>query len=280
MENAKPAGKAAPGPGRSLGGGAADTTDGDTPEARLRLKRAQFNAAMGLYEGGLRYKAFGKLVAAANVSLQAFLLYRASAQPAGSVRQALVFAAAYLAADFVNGLVHMHTDCMDDYEAPWGPLIANFHLHHKRPRYQDHPLPFVYFNESGSKVWLAPCLAAAALLSYAPGVSPSLVWGLAYFGVLSSAAEVSHYLAHNSTSRWALALGRCRLLLDKRLHARHHLEDNVSYTFLNALTDPLADLVAKRFYPGYKRGTDLHYAEYVLPPGGRIDEPDRPGGAA
>lgn len=250
-------------------------TNGDMPEAgdRLRLKRSQFNAAMGLYEGRRRYKVFGKTVAAANVSLQAFLLYRASAQPIGPALQLLVFAAAYLAADFLNGLVHMHTDCMDDYEAPWGPLIANFHLHHKRPRYQDHPLPIVYFNESGSKVWLVPCLAAAALLSYAPGASPALVWGLAWFGILSSVAEVSHYLAHNSTSRAALLLGRYRLLLDKRLHARHHLEDNVSYTFLNAMTDPLADLVAGRFYPGYKRGTDLHYADYEPQPAGRSAEP-------
>ena len=244
-------------------------TDTAATEDRLRLKRAQFNAAMALYEGRRRYVVFGKVVAAANVSLQVFLLYRASAHSLGPAGQLLVFAAAYLAADFVNGLVHMHTDCMDDYESPGGPLIANFHLHHKRPRYQDHPLPLVYFNESGSKVWLVPCLAAAALLTYAPGVSPALVWGLAYFGVLSSVAEVSHYLAHNSTARWALLLGRARLLLDKRLHARHHLEDNVSYTFLNALTDPLADLVAKRFYPGYKRGTDLHYADYTPPPAGR-----------
>lgn len=244
---------------------------GDISYSGLRLKRAQFNAAMGLYESRRRYKLFGHAVAAANVSLQALLLYRASAHSIGAARQLLVFAAAYLAADFVNGLVHMHTDCMDDYEAPWGPLIANFHLHHKRPRYQDHPLPVVYFNESGSKVWLVPWLAAAALLSYAPGVSPALTWGLAYFGVLSSVAEVSHYLAHNSTSRAALLLGRARLLLDKRLHARHHLEDNVSYAFLNAVTDPLVDLAAKRFYPGYKRGTDLHYADYEPPPSGRVE---------
>lgn len=251
--------------------------NGDTAAAdRLRLKQAQFNAAMALYEGRSRYKLFGKLVAAANLALQAFLLYRAAGRPLGAAGQLLVFAAAYLAADFVNGLVHMHTDCMDDYEAPWGPLIANFHLHHKRPRYQDHPLPFVYFNESGSKVWLVPCLAAAALYSYSSAAAPALVWGLAYFGVLSSVAEVSHYLAHNSTSRTALLLGRCRILLDKRVHARHHLQDNVSYTFLNALTDPLADKVAQIFYPGYKRGTDLHYADYAPPPSGRTGEPDGP----
>ena len=240
-------------------------TEENTPEARLRLKRAQFNAAMRLYEGRRRYKVFGKLVAAANVSLQAFLLYRASAHSLGPAGHLLVFALACLAADFVNGLVHMHTDCMDDYASIGGPLIAQFHLHHKRPRYKDSPLPLVYFNESASKVWLVPCLAASALLSFWPGVSPALLYGLAYWGVLSSAAEVSHYLAHNSRSPAAAALAHAGLLLDMRRHARHHLQDNVSYAFLNAFTAPLLDPIAAKFYPGYKNNTDLHYAGYDLP---------------
>lgn len=243
---------------------------GNTDE--LALKRRQFGAAMALYNGRRRYKVFGWLVAAANVSLQGFLLYRAFSHSIGVPAQLAVFAAAYLAADFVNGLVHMHTDCLDNYESIGGPLIANFHLHHKRPRYKDSPLPLVYFNESASKVWLVPCLAAAALLGSRPGFSPALMYGFAYWGVLSSVAEVSHYLAHNSTSPVAIALGRAGLLLDKRRHARHHLQDNVSYTFLNAVTDPLVDRIAARFYPGYKNGTDLHYAGYELPSEDRVEK--------
>lgn len=231
----------------------------------LELKQEQFNAAMELYTGRKRYLLFGRSVAAANISLQVFLLYRVSGFSIGPALQLAAFAAAYLLADLLNGLVHLYSDHMDDYGSLGGPLIANFHLHHKRPRYRDYSLPVVYFNESGSKVWLVPCLCALAWLSGRPGADPVLLCTLAYAGVLSSVAEVSHYLAHNSVSPVADFLARAGLLLGKRRHTRHHLEDNVSYAFLNAFTDPLVDLVAAKFYPGYKNGTDLHYAKYTLP---------------
>ena len=229
------------------------------------MKQAQFNAAMELYESRGKYKLFGKFIAAANISMQAFLLYRVLGLSMGPVRQLAALTAAYLLADFVNGLVHLYADHMDDYEAAWGPLSANFHLHHKRPRYKDNNLAVMYFNESGSKVWLVPCLLAVCLLSFLPGVSPVLLSMLVYAGILSSVAEVSHYLAHNSSSPVAAFLAGAGLLLGKRRHARHHLEDNVSYTFLNAFTDPLVDFIAAKFYPGYKNGTDLHYAKYTAP---------------
>lgn len=231
----------------------------------LELKQKQFNAAMELYENRGGYKLFGKFVAAANISLQVFLLLRVSGLSAGPAGQLAAVAGAYLLADFVNGLVHLYADHMDDYESLWGPLTANFHLHHKRPRYKDNSLPVMYFNESGSKVWLAPCLCALAWLSFQQGVNPVLLYTLVYAGILSSVAEISHYLAHNSNSPAAAFLARAGLLLGKRRHARHHLEDNVSYTFLNAFTDPLVDALAARFYTGYKNGTDLHYAKYTLP---------------
>lgn len=231
----------------------------------LELKQREFNAAMELYTGRKRYLLFGRSVAAANISLQAFLLYRVSGFSIGPARQLAAFAAAYLLADFLNGLVHLYSDHMDDYGSLGGPLIANFHLHHKRPRYKDYSLPVVYFNESGSKVWLVPCLAAVCWLSFRPGVNQALLTALAYAGILSSVAEVSHYLAHNSVSPAAVFLARAGLLLGKRRHARHHLEDNVSYTFLNAFTDPLVDMIARKFYTGYKNGTDLHYAKYTAP---------------
>lgn len=220
---------------------------------------------MELYEGRGKYKLFGKFIAAANISMQAFLLYRVLGYSQGAARQLAALAAAYLLADFVNGLVHLYADHMDDYEAPWGPLAANFHLHHKRPRYKDNNLAVMYFNESGSKVWLVPCLAALCWLSFRPWVNPALLAMLVYAGILSSVAEVSHYLAHNSNSPAAAFLARAGLLLGKKRHARHHLEDNVSYTFLNAFTDPPVDWIARKFYTGYKNGTDLHYARYTAP---------------
>jgi hypothetical protein len=55
---------------------------------------------------------------------------------------------------------------------------------------------------------------------------------------------------------------RAKLLLSKREHAKHHLEDNISYTFLNGVTNPLVDFFAKMSFTGYKDKTDLHYAKY------------------
>jgi hypothetical protein len=55
---------------------------------------------------------------------------------------------------------------------------------------------------------------------------------------------------------------RSGLLLSKRHHGRHHIEDNVNYAFLNGMSDPLINIIAKKLYPGYKSTTDLHYALY------------------
>ena len=226
----------------------------------LELKRKQFNSAMELYENRRIYTLFSRFIATANVSLQFLLLFRVFELSIGAAWQIAAIAAAYLAADFMNGLVHLYMDNNDNYGSAAGPLIANFHLHHKTPRYKDRGLPAVYFNETGSKVWLVPYLSAILFLSYRPVLNPVLLYALGYTGILSSVAEVSHYLAHNSLSPTAAFLARAGLLLPKRRHARHHIEDNVSYTFLNGVTDPLVDMIAGKYYAGYKNGTDLHYS--------------------
>jgi len=169
---------------------------------------------------------------------------------------------AYLITDFINGLVHLYMDANDQYDSLAGPLIANFHLHHRTPRYQDNNLIVVYFNETGSKIWLVFYLVTIAILFHLPDRNPVLLYTLTYVGILSSVAEVSHYLCHNSNSAVVVFLIRIKLLLPKREHARHHLEDNVSYTFLNGVTNPLVDFISKIFFAGYKNNTDLHYANY------------------
>lgn len=229
----------------------------------LEEKQAEFNRAVERFEKEPAYRYFGLGVAAANVSLQAALLWRALNAGAGAAQALAAAAAAYVAADFVNGLVHMYQDNNEDYTSVAGPFNAAFHLHHKIPRYTDRPLPLVYFLESGSKVWLVPVQAVSAWYAFQPGASPALVWFLAAFGILSSVAEVSHYLAHNSLSRAAAFLAACGLLLSKRHHGRHHNSDNASYAFLNGMTDPVLDRIAARLYGGYKNGTDLHYARYT-----------------
>ncbi|PKN18261.1 MAG: hypothetical protein CVU71_12175 [Deltaproteobacteria bacterium HGW-Deltaproteobacteria-6] len=229
----------------------------------LELKQKQFNAAMILYENKKRYRLLGVCVSIANIALQIYTLFHALRLSIGLGWQIVSIIAAYLITDFVNGLVHLYMDHNDHYESWAGPLIANFHLHHKTPRYQDNNLFVVYFTETGSKVWMIFYLAAVAVLFHLSGINPVLLYTLTYIGILSSVAEVSHYLCHNSMSAPAMFLARIRLLLSKRRHARHHLEDNISYTFLNGITDPLVNFIARRYFTGYKNHTDLHYAAYT-----------------
>lgn len=232
-------------------------------DTALALKQQQFNAAMSRYETAGIYTAIGKAVSTVNVSLQCYLLYLVLPLSIGVPFQVLAFTAAYLAADFFNGLVHMFMDSYDDYESAAGPLIAAFHLHHRTPVYKQHNLLLVYFNESGAKNWLVGYLAGAAILIKAVSLPPVLAYGMAYFGILSSLAEVSHYCCHAADPRLAWYLRSLGLFLSKKHHGRHHIEDNVNYAFLNGITDPLLNIIARRISSGYKRTTDMHYAFYT-----------------
>ncbi|ACD95765.1 fatty acid desaturase CarF family protein [Trichlorobacter lovleyi] len=231
--------------------------------AQISCKQQQFNAAMQRYTDLQRYQVFSTLVAVANLSLQCCLLFHAWRYSIGVVWQILAILVAFLVTDFINGLVHMFMDNNDRYESLAGPLIANFHLHHKTPQYKKRNLLAVYFTETGSKVWLVGYLAVACLSAVFFRLPPLALFVLAYVGILSSVAEVSHYLCHSSTSTVSRLLGTSGILLSKRHHARHHLQDNISYAFLNGVTDPLLNLIAARIYKGYKQTTDLHYATYT-----------------
>ncbi|MDD5169906.1 MAG: fatty acid desaturase CarF family protein [Syntrophales bacterium] len=235
----------------------------ETPAGELSVKQKQFNAALELYNSGKTYKFFGIMVSITNISLQTYLLYRAMSFSLGFTRQVAALVVAFVATDFINGLVHVYMDKNDDYESIAGPLIANFHLHHKTPRYKRNLLPIVYFNETGSKVWLVGYLLAVVVLLEASRLDHAVLCTLVYIGVLSSVAEVSHYLCHSSNSAAAGFLAGIGLLLSKRHHAKHHVEDNTSYAFLNGVTDPLINLIARRYSGGYKNTTDLHYAHYT-----------------
>lgn len=230
----------------------------------LSPKQRQFNAAMELFNSKSIYRRFGTFVSIANVSLQIYLLYRVSSYSIGLGMQVVSILLAYLATDFLNGLVHMYMDNNDDYESVAGPLIASFHMHHKIPQYRINNLLVVYFKETGAKVWLVGYLLLVALLLEIPAVAPAGLYMLVYIGILSSVAEVSHYLCHSSTHPLSIFLGNIGLLLSKRHHAGHHLTDNNGYAFLNGFTDPLLDRIAKKLCKGYKNHTDLHFACYQV----------------
>jgi len=120
----------------------------------------------------------------------------------------------------------------------------------------------VYFTETGSKVWLVGYLLLIVALQAMFQINGVVLYSLVYVGILSSVAEVSHYLCHSSTSPITAFLAKIGLLLSKRHHAQHHLRDNNGYAFLNGFTDPILDLIAAACCKGYKQQTDLHYAHY------------------
>jgi hypothetical protein len=235
------------------------------PGADLPLKQQQFNICMEAYNYRPTYTRIGRIISIINVTLQLYLLVRVLPFSIGPIGQLAALLLAYLSADFINGLVHMYMDNNDQYDTPAGPLIASFHLHHKTPVYKQNPLWLVYFNETGSKLWLVVYLAAAVLLLEFFGLPPLAAYVLMYFGILSSVAEVAHYLCHVPKAPWKVYFEKTGLLLSTRHHARHHLADNRDYAFLNGVTDPLLNMIARRIYPGYKTTTDPHYAAYVGP---------------
>jgi hypothetical protein len=242
----------------------------ETRPVQLTAKQQQFNAAMERYTGLRRYRLFGAAVSVANISLQLLLLWRLWPHANGVAWQLAALVVAWPLADFINGLVHLFMDGNDRYDSLAGPLVANFHLHHKTPRYARSNLAVVYFTETGSKVWLVAYLLVVLLLTFLPAVHPALLSLLVYVGILSSVAELSHYLCHSSTDPLAEFLARCGLLLSKRHHGHHHLQDNRNYAFLNGMTDPLLNLIAGACCRGYKQTTDLHYAHYVTPQNERL----------
>lgn len=235
------------------------------PDPTLAARQAAFNAAMERYERLPVYPAIGRLTSVAVVGLQLASLGLFWTPAPGPLGHLAALALAYVAADFVNGLVHVYMDGSEDYTSPVGPLVAAFHLHHRTPRYRVRHALLVWFEESGSKLWLVPTLALAIGALLALDAPPLVAHTVVYFGLLSSLAEVSHYLCHVPDPRWVGWLRRAGLLLSKRHHALHHQRDNVNYAFLNGMTDPLLNLIARRWSRGYRTTTDLHYARYEGP---------------
>jgi len=218
---------------------------------------------MERYRSNNIYTSFGKLVATLNVSLQAVLLYFIWDVQLGLIGHFLAFIIAYVLTDFLNGLVHMIMDHKENYDSFYGPLVANFHLHHQTPKYTRRPLPVIYFNETGAKIWLVPFLVLVLFFVVNASLSPFVLYLLVYIGILSSMAEVSHYLCHTTKSKTARFLARMGLLLSMKHHAPHHAADNLNYAFLNGMSDPLINLIARTFFKGYKKTTDLHFTHYA-----------------
>ncbi len=229
----------------------------------MNIKQTQFNAAMERYRSRKIYTSFGQLIALLNVSLQLVLVYFLWEIQLGFAWRILAFVMAFVLTDFLNGLVHMIMDHKESYDSLYGPLVANFHLHHQTPKYTKRPLPLVYFHETGAKIWLVPFLMLVLFLLVNGSLSPLPLHMLVYIGILSSVAEVSHYLCHTSDSQTARFLANIGILLSREHHTPHHEKDNVNYAFLNGMSDPLINRIARTFFRGYKATTDQHFAQYA-----------------
>lgn len=228
-------------------------------------KQAEFNLAMDKYNSRRIYKGLGVFIAITSILLQIILLFELLSLPVSLGAHLLAFIIAYVLTDLLNGLIHMIMDHHDNYSAFYGPLTAQFHLHHLTPKYTRRPLPLVYFHETGAKIWLPPYLMMVVWLTYLSALPSAILAMLMYIGVLSSVAEVSHYLCHSSNSKLARGLAWMGFLLSRNHHMPHHAQDNTNYAFLNGMTDPLINWIARHSYPGYKKTTDLHFASYSPP---------------
>jgi len=229
----------------------------------LEQKQDQFNTAMDLYNTRNIYRRFSLLISILIVSLQTLLVVMLGQTPLTGFEILVTFLAAYVLTDLLNGLIHLIMDNNDSYESLAGPLIANFHMHHKIQDYKKAAIIKVYFHETGAKVWLVPYLFLVLIMNLIFQVNPIVLHLLVYIGVLSSVAEVSHYLCHTSNSPTVAFLARMGVLLSKTHHAKHHQQDNQNYAFLNGCCDPLINWIAQKYFGGYKQKSDMHFTHYT-----------------
>lgn len=237
-----------------------------TPED-VNTKSREFSCAIVKYNVVSLYVQFETLLAVMVVSLQALSVFNLmqTYHYHGAVSFIITLLITYLATDFFNGLVHMIVDNNTNYTSIWGPFVAAFHLHHAKLKYtKRHPLK-IYFTESGHKFWLVIYLIILTNSQKYFYLNTNLNLGLVIFGVLSSIAELSHYWCHNvpKKNRIIPFLQKYHVLLSLKHHRVHHTNDNTNYAFLNGISDPLLNIIARHCYKGYKNHSDKHVAIYL-----------------
>ena len=226
-------------------------------------KQQEYNIAMNKYHNNIFYKNFGIVISIIIICLQFISLYNVkwSNKILSPIYLFYIFII-YAITDLFSGIAHMYMDNNDKYTSLAGPFIAAFHLHHKQPKYKDrHPLA-IYFYESGTKYWLVLYLICVIYLQKNYKLKLSTNFILTGIGILSSISEVSHYLCHNSNNWLTKILQKYHILLSPKHHFIHHEKDNINYAFMNGMTDPLLNIIARNIYGGYINNTDQHYKNY------------------
>lgn len=236
----------------------------------LKNKTQEFKKAMDIYYNNIFYNKFGIIVSVSIITMQLILLCNFSVyfdkgyNIISITILSIVLIIAYIFTDFINGFIHMYMDNNTNYKSIIGPFIAAFHMHHKQQRYKQRNPIFVYFMESGSKFWLVIYLGILICLQSKIYLFVYLNLFLITIGIFSSFAEVSHYWCHNSDkNNFVISkLQKLMILLPKKHHQEHHVNDNMNYAFLNGVTDPILNIIAKYLYTGYKNRSDLHALAY------------------
>ncbi len=232
-------------------------------ENPLLSKQIEFNNAMERYQKNVGYKLFSIYISLVNTFTPFLLLFL---YDFNDLTLPTLLSAAFIAniaADFINGIVHMMLDNNDSYTGLTGPFVASFHLHHRTPVYKKRNILLVYFFESGSKIWLAVYLILLFAVHITTPLPATIALLLILFAIFSCLAEVSHYACHTESNAITCFLAKIWVLLPKSHHVQHHTKDNKRYAFLNGITDPLLDIIAANIFKGYKNNTDLHYAKYI-----------------
>lgn len=243
---------------------------GPIESLEIQKKSKEFKLAMDAYHNNIFYNKFFIILSTAIVGMQIISvsnLYDSFSLNHYFIDWLLILMSifsAYIFTDFVNGIVHMYMDNNTSYKSIFGPFIAAFHMHHRNMKYKTRSPIVVYFMESGSKFWLLGYLGLVVFLQYRLSLPLFINVFLVAFGIFSSFAEVSHYWCHNAHKKNSIIhkLQKFRILLPKKHHLIHHTKNNVNYAFLNGVTDPILNIIAKKLYRGYKENSDRHAVSY------------------
>ena len=229
----------------------------------LKQKQREFNKAMYRYENNIFFKNINLVISILILLLQIYLGYKLINIKHKFYSFCIIFILAYISADLIGGIVHLLSDNNTDYLNFFiGPLIAAFQLHHKTPKYKNNNIFKVYFNENGSKIWLLIFMIVFISLEHHIKNKYIITYFILLF-FLSSLAEVSHYLCHNSKNKFVKILQHYKILLDPNIHIYHHTKDNMNYTFLNGCTDFIVNHIAQKYFIGYKTTSDLYSKTYI-----------------
>lgn len=238
-------------------------------ENAFERKVADYARAINKYNAFTFYKRFEFFISIFIVSMQVItsLFLISTYTFSGFFLFFVACMASYVATDFFNGIAHMIIDNIKGYNSFFGPFIAASHMHHIKLKYKKNNIIKVYFYESGQKFWLAIYLFFLFIVLFYCNINANVMLFFVLFGVLSSVAEVSHFLCHNQahkTKGLVVFLQRNHFLLNLNHHRLHHINDNVNYAFLNGMSDPLLNYIAKKIATcGYKNSADLYVIEYM-----------------